>query len=1071
MQTYNFKAILKAALRVACILPFAAVAALGQQQVNLTAGPATTILPDGSTVPMWGYSCGAVVTGGSTATCVALNPAAAAAGMWSPVVITVPTGQGLTINLTNNLSFTPLGSTTPNNVPTSLVIVGQLGGGLGTTATSTPSPVHPPQGATWPIASDNSGPTFNPPAQANRVQSFSTEVAATPTTTVQTPTALTWTAANLRPGTYLIESGTHPSIQGPMGLYGMLVVTSAPTATAGTAYPATATTPIVNYNAEVPLLLSEIDAVQNNAVQAAANTVGFSETATHNLTLASSVNSIAVTNGGSGYTSNNPHVSITGGGGTGAVASATVDLDAPSPTFGQVTTITVTTPGSGYTSNPKVTIDSPSTPPPTGTTATAVSGLLLAPSNPCGSATVAACYPSAVNYTPLYYLFNGVAFNKTNASASLFPVPSPTVPATGSVLVRLVNAGLRMHAPSIVGSQTGVAPTGGTVPAGFSLIAEDGNPLPGVPRVQSEVFMAAGKTYDVMINVPAAGGTALPIFDRQLSLSGNASARDAGMLAYIGINGALLPFASGTGVFAAAVANADTYNSVIAGQTLTVSDPGKGVIANDVNIYGVQVVAGSVTGGTLTLNTNGTFTFVASAASGSFNYCGNGATSGPTCTTVTLGAAPMEANTGIAMNPITYTSNLATSLSIKSPGILSVDKDMAGYPLTVAASTVAAGGTNGIGPCATPAVVPCVSVDQNGGFNANVAAAGTYTFTYKAKNSQGTQSASTATVTLIFPAGSGLAVTVLDGKDKTTTISDYRWIIEEDRTFYIDPKCTTNPPPVGCPTATSGIVPTFGTNFHTSYMPVVATGCTGALSCEGGQTVLGVKSVCDVGNGVCRPDTSGTGQTPVDPKNVALDPHKRYYISVLPGDAANPFGAAYGGAPDCSTAGSAAGHCGHGMGGAPISFNINNGLPVQVLTQPTPFPPAKLSVFVFEDDFPLNGEQDGGGGIDVLSPNEPGLGGFQITLFDDAGGPGDATGQPTYDMFNMPLTNSLAGTIDPTTGKDACPISPVQSVGFDGTTSPLGITSMIVTCPKYEADGKTLSPLAGQAVIANLYPG
>jgi hypothetical protein len=30
---------------------------------------------------------------------------------------------------------------------------------------------------------------------------------------------------------------------------------------------------------------------------------------------------------------------------------------------------------------------------------------------------------------------------------------------------------------------------------------------------------------------------------------------------------------------------------------------------------------------------------------------------------------------------------------------------------------------------------------------------------------------------------------------------------------------------------------------------------------------------------------------------------------------------------------------------------------------------------------------------------------------------------------------------------------------------------MIVTCPKYEADGRTLSPLAGQAVIANMYPG
>src|SRR6202008_2858561 len=30
------------------------------------------------------------------------------------------------------------------------------------------------------------------------------------------------------------------------------------------------------------------------------------------------------------------------------------------------------------------------------------------------------------------------------------------------------------------------------------------------------------------------------------------------------------------------------------------------------------------------------------------------------------------------------------------------------------------------------------------------------------------------------------------------------------------------------------------------------------------------------------------------------------------------------------------------------------------------------------------------------------------------------------------------------------------------------MTGMIVTCPKYESDGHTLSPLAGHAVIANL---
>jgi hypothetical protein len=136
-----------------------------------------------------------------------------------------------------------------------------------------------------------------------------------------------------------------------------------------------------------------------------------------------------------------------------------------------------------------------------------------------------------------------------------------------------------MHVPSIVGSQTGAATAPALPPAGFSLIAEDGNVLPGTPRVQSEVFMAAGKTYDVMINVPA-GTTALPVYDRQLSLSANATAHDAGMLAYISVNGAGLPVAAS----GAAVANADTYNSMITGQTLTISDPSKGVIANDINI-------------------------------------------------------------------------------------------------------------------------------------------------------------------------------------------------------------------------------------------------------------------------------------------------------------------------------------------------------------------------------------------------------------------------------------------------------------------------------------------------------
>src|SRR5205823_2868683 len=402
MRSNNYKSVLKHAGLAATVLLLASGVAFGQQTVNLSVGPATATLPDGTAVPMWGYTCGTAVTG-STATCTALNPAvqtfntnpatpvASVGSLWSPVVITVPTGQDLTISLTNNLTFAG------GNIPTSLVIVGQLGGGLGTTATSSASPNHAnAQPLTWPIAGDAPGAPVTgvgtPPVQGNRVQSFSTEVA------VGSPASLCWgltcTTASpaLKPGTYLIESGTHPSIQGPMGLYAILVVTTAPSGTtAGTAYGTAATA--VTYNADIPLLLSEIDPVQNAAVQAAVGKVGFNET--------------RVWSG------------LYGGCGNPVNANGT-----PNATF-------------------------------------------------------QTCYPPAVNYTPLYYLINGRGFDKTAPAASVYAPTPATVAAGGTVLVRLVNAGLRMHVPSIVGAQT----SGTAAVSGFSLIAEDGNVLPGLPRV------------------------------------------------------------------------------------------------------------------------------------------------------------------------------------------------------------------------------------------------------------------------------------------------------------------------------------------------------------------------------------------------------------------------------------------------------------------------------------------------------------------------------------------------------------------------------------------------------------
>lgn len=226
MRANHLKAILKTAVSGATVLLFGAGMAGAQQQVNLTAGPTTATLPDGSGVPMWGYTCDATQPTGTTATCRALNPNAGS--NWSPVVITVPAGQDLVVSLTNSLTFSTDSGT--NTLPTSLVIVGQLGGGAGTPGGFTAPPDHTnAQTVTWPIADPTTSGT--PPLQDKRVQSFGTEVSTGSTT------ALTWTAP--RPGTYLLESGTHPSIQASMGLIGMVIVTTAPSGgTSGTAYPA-----------------------------------------------------------------------------------------------------------------------------------------------------------------------------------------------------------------------------------------------------------------------------------------------------------------------------------------------------------------------------------------------------------------------------------------------------------------------------------------------------------------------------------------------------------------------------------------------------------------------------------------------------------------------------------------------------------------------------------------------------------------------------------------------------------------------------------------------------------------
>ena len=87
-------------------------------------------------------------------------------------------------------------------------------------------------------------------------------------------------------------------------------------------------------------------------------------------------------------------------------------------------------------------------------------------------------------------------------------------------------------------------------------------------------------------------------------------------------------------------------------------------------------------------------------------------------------------------------------------------------------------------------------------------------------------------------------------------------------------------------------------------MPVIASGCTGAQSCERGQSVYnpttGTHQAATCNHGVCTAERNGERglslplplSTPDEVQLNAFEPDgvtpARYYISILPGDAANP---------------------------------------------------------------------------------------------------------------------------------------------------------------------------------------
>ncbi len=149
----------------------------------------------------------------------------------------------------------------------------------------------------------------------------------------------------------------------------------------------------------------------------------------------------------------------------------------------------------------------------------------------------------------------------------------------------------------------------------------------------------------------------------------------------------------------------------------------------------------------------------------------------------------------------------------------------------------------------------------------------------------------------VFPAlvqAVTLEVVGVNPDGSTVAVTDYRWTLEEDATYHVDP--ATNPDDPN----------TLSVGFHASYMPVVASGCVGAAD-----------STC---------------VTPTDLSTFSGDPGKYYYVSVIPRQAGTWT-----------------------IGGAQIAPGQAT---ATIYLDALPIPTAQIKVFVFEDNHPINAAPD-----------------------------------------------------------------------------------------------------------------
>lgn len=317
-----------------------------------------------------------------------------------------------------------------------------------------------------------------------------------------------------------------------------------------------------------------------------------------------------------------------------------------------------------------------------------------------------AAYPSTINYHPTYFLVNGQPFSATTANIAAGEVGD-------RILLRLLNAGLETHVPTLLGQRVDV-------------VAEYGHVYP-YARNQYSVMLAAGQTRDAIMT-PLSEGT-FSLFDRRLRLA-NSNRTTGGMLSKLVVSAA----GGGGPVDAPPVATDDVVANAVEDSAINIT-----LLSNDTDDTGLDVTTLTITtqalNGWVTVNPDGTATYTPNAdfnGTDSFSYVIRD----------TAGQASNEATVSVtvaAVNDAPVASGDAFDVqtgAVLNGNVLANDSDVDGDALTTVLQTSTSNGSL------------TLNTDGSFSYTANAGFVGADSFVYVANDGIGNSNPVTVDITV-----------------------------------------------------------------------------------------------------------------------------------------------------------------------------------------------------------------------------------------------------------------------------------------------------------------------------------